>query len=442
MLEQIMVGNQWKERENWEQAGEGEEVILQGSIYHIRRMGKKWAFILLRMRRKIIQCVYSPEFSRFSLQELKEESCIWTKARVSKQPGTENGMEYQLLEVKVLSMPECQSPVALYRRELQTSLEYLLDARPLTLRNARQRAIFKLQEGICRAVRTFLQERDFTEIHTPKLVFAGAEGGANLFSVKYFNRMAYLAQSPQFYKQMMVGVYERVYEIGPVFRAEPHDTSRHLNEYTGIDLEMGYITELEQLMRLETEMLSSIFEFLRQEYTLEINLLQAEVPCIQSIPVLPFCEAKRLLAKELGIPGRISEDLQPQEEKALCRWAEMEYNSPFLFITRYPSAKRPFYTSEDTQHPGETQGFDLLFRGMEITTGGLRIHNYQEQVRKMKQRGMEVADFESYLQAHRHGLPPHGGLGIGLERLTARLLKLENVRQAALFPRDMHRLEP
>lgn len=147
MLEQIMVGNQWKERENWEQAGEGEEVILQGSIYHIRRMGKKWAFILLRMRRKIIQCVYSPEFSRFSLQELKEESCIWTKARVSRQPGTENGMEYQLLEVKVLSMPEYQSPVALYRRELQTSLEYLLDARPVTLRNARQRLFLNYRKG-------------------------------------------------------------------------------------------------------------------------------------------------------------------------------------------------------------------------------------------------------------------------------------------------------
>ena len=440
MIEQI-VGNQLEKEKSWKEAKEEDMLVLQGSVYHIRTMGK-WAFVLLRLRREIVQCIYSPEFSCFSLRELKEESCIKAKVRAKKRLGTEDAMEFQLLKIEILSQPERKSTTALYRKELQISLEHLLDTRPITLRNAKQRAIFKLQEGICRAVRIFLQEREFTEIHTPKLVFAGAEGGANLFSVEYFDRKAYLAQSPQFYKQMMVGVYERVYEIGPIFRAEPHDTSRHLNEYTGIDLEMGYISEPVQLMQLETEMLRYTFEFLRQQYALEIDLLQADIPKIQSIPAIPFAEAKQLVVQKLGVSGKDMEDLQPQEEKALCKWAETEYNCPFLFVTRYPSAKRPFYTKEDMQHPGETQSFDLLFRGMEVTTGGLRIHNYQEQACKMRQRGMAVAAFESYLQAHRYGLPPHGGFGIGLERLTARLLKLENVREAALFPRDMRRLEP
>lgn len=440
MIQQITIEESCQEI-NWKQAKAGQVCRLQGSIHHIRRMGN-WAFVLLRMRREVVQCVYSPEFSRFSLQGLKEESCIEATAKAVLRPGTTGEVEFQLLDMTLLSRPERQSSVALYQKQLQTSLEHLLDTRPITLRNAAQRAIFKVQEGICRGAREFLQEREFTEIHTPKLVLAGAEGGANVFPVNYFGQTAYLAQSPQFYKQMMVGVYERVYEIGPIFRAEPHDTSRHLNEYTGIDLEMGYVSAPEQVMQLETQMLAHIFAFLRREYAEEIALLQAEIPEIREIPAIPFYEAKELLRETLGIRSGEAEDLQPEEERALCRWAEQTYGSPFLFVTRYPSGKRPFYVREDARHPGETLSFDLLFRGLEVTTGGLRIHDYREQVEKMRKRGMDADRFASYLQAHLHGLPPHGGLGIGLERLTARLLKLENVRQASLFPRDMHRLEP
>ena len=246
----------------------------------------------------------------------------------------------------------------------------------------------------------------------------------------------------QFYKQMMVGVYERVFEIAPVFRAEKHDTSRHLNEYTSVDFEMGYVTRVEELMEMEAAMLKFVFASLKEECQEELALLQVKIPEWKEIPAIPFAKAKEIVAKIRKRPVEEPEDLEPEEEKLLSEWILKETGSELVFVTEYPEKKRPFYAMDSETNPNVTKSFDLLYKGLEVTTGGLRIHNYEEQVAKMKRRGMHPEVFESYLMAHKCGLPPHGGLGLGLERFTSRLLGFENVRRASLFPRDIHRLVP
>ena len=318
----------------------------------------------------------------------------------------------------------------------------MLDYRPITLRNEKERAIFQIQAKICQAFREFLDGQHFTEIHTPKLVAAGAEGGANIFSLSYFGEQAYLAQSPQFYKQMMVGVFERVYEIAPVFRAEKHDTARHLNEYTSVDFEMGYIHSFADVMTMEAGFLKYAMELLEREYSRELALLDVTLPRVDQIPVVRFDEAKRLAAEKYNRPIRDPFDLEPEEEHNIGRYFQEGYGADFVFVTHYPTKKRPFYAMDDPEDPRCTLSFDLLFRGMEVTTGGQRVHDYQAQVAKMEARGMHPEKFRDFLTIHQHGMPPHGGLGIGLERLTMKLCGLENVREASLFPRDQSRLEP
>lgn len=419
----------------------GEEIHIQGSVYKIRKM-KGFAFVLLRTAGRVVQCIYSGEEAEFALEVLKEESCCRFYARVAAEERSRVGYELRLLNVEILSEPKEISPIVINGKRVDTSIENLLDYRSITLRNEKERAIFKIQNGITDGMRYFLGEHGFTEIHSPKIVFAGAEGGANIFKLDYFGREAYLAQSPQFYKQMMVGVYERVFEIGPVFRAEKHDTSRHLNEYIGVDLEMGYIESFEEIMEMETEMLKTVMRWLREHCGYELELLAVKVPEIAEIPVIRFAEAKEWIAAEYHRPVRDYEDFEPEEEKLLCGLVEKKFGSEFVFVTHYPSKKRPFYAMDDSENPAETLSFDLLFRGLEVTTGGQRIHGYDEQREKIIARGMNPEDFESYLMMHRYGMPPHGGLGMGLERLTSRLLRQENVRYSSLFPRDIHRLTP
>jgi nondiscriminating aspartyl-tRNA synthetase len=317
-----------------------------------------------------------------------------------------------------------------------------LDYRPITLRNVKERAIFQIQAGICRGFRKFFEENKFTEIHSPKIVFSGAEGGANIFKLDYFGREAYLTQSPQFYKQIMVGVFERVYEIAPVFRAEKHDTSRHINEYISVDMEMGFIESFYDVMRLETKMLIETLAFLQEYYGNELALLKIDLPTINDIPAVTFDEAKEMIAKTYNRVITDFEDFEPEEEKLLCDIVKKKTGCDFVFVTHYKSSKRPFYAMDSCKNPNITESFDLLFRGMEITTGGQRIHDYQTQINKMDNRGMNVEAFTSYLMAHKHGLPPHGGFGLGLERFTAKLMNFNNVRHATMFPRDIIRLEP
>ena len=419
----------------------GSKVQLHGMVYKIRKMSD-FAFVLIRTKQAVVQCVYSSEFSEFPLELLQEESAVRITANVVAEERSKVGYELQLLAVEVLSRPEELSPIVINNKRVDTSLENLLNYRPITLRNEKERAIFKIQEGICRAIREFMHRERFTEIHSPKIVSEGAEGGANIFKLDYFGKQAYLAQSPQFYKQMMVGVFERVFEIAPVFRAEKHDTTRHLNEYTGVDFEMGFIESFEEIMQMETAMLKYIMVFLQEQYGQELSLLKVQLPEIKEIPAIKFSEAKEMVAKAYHREFKESHDFEPEEEKLLCELIKKQTGSEFVFVTHYPSAKRPFYAMDSKENPEETLSFDLLFRGLEITTGGQRIHNYREQVAKMEARGMNPAAFESYLMMHKAGMPPHGGLGIGLERLTAKLLNQENVRLSSLFPRDINRVTP
>ncbi|WP_312427390.1 aspartate--tRNA(Asn) ligase [Lacrimispora sp.] len=419
----------------------GETVRIHGSIYKVRKMSD-FAFVLLRTKRNVVQCIYSEEISRFSLDEIKEESSVIVTASVKGEERSRTGYDLQMTEIEVLSKPEEPSPVVINNKCVDTSMETLLNFRPLTLRNERERAIFKLQEGITYGIREFLKKEKFTEIRTPKIVYAGAEGGANIFRLDYFGREAYLAQSPQFYKQMMVGVFERVYEIAPVFRAEKHDTSRHLNEYTSVDFEMGYICSFEDIMQMETMMLKHVMEYLNEQYGDEIRLLKVKLPVIKEIPAIKFKEAKELISMEYHRPIKDFDDFEPEEEKLLFELIKQKTGSEFVFVTHYPSKKRPFYAMDSVENEEETLSFDLLFRGLEITTGGQRIHGYKEQIGKMERRGMNTELFESYLMMHKYGMPPHGGLGLGLERFTSKLLEQENVRLSTLFPRDINRLIP
>ena len=425
------------ELEAWELAEHiGETIQIHGSIYKIRKM-KSFSFVLLRTKRDVIQCIVSKD-----IEIPAEESCVVITANVVEESRSKVGYELHIESINVLSEPHDIAPIVINQKIVNTSIENLLDYRPITLRNEKERAIFKLQEGICRGIREFLYNEHFTEIHTPKIVQSGAEGGANIFTLDYFGQEAYLAQSPQFYKQMMVGVFERVFEIAPVFRAEKHDTSRHLNEYTSVDFEMGYINSFTEIMDMEMEMLKYTLDYLAGNYEKEIVLLNLKLPVIKDIPAISFREAKIKIAEVYDRSVVDWEDFEPEEEKLLSELVLKETGSEFVFVTRYPSAKRPFYAMDGRDNTNETESFDLLFRGLEITTGGQRIHNYEEQITKMEKKNMNVQLFESYLMMHKCGMPPHGGLGLGLERFTSKLLGYENVRFTTLFPRDINRLIP
>ena len=410
-------------------------VTLHGMVHALRDLGGV-TFLTLRTREGLVQCVCPrrPE-------GVREECAVSVSGLLRPEPRAPGGAELAEARFTVLSRPAAPPPVPLSKKS-SLSMDTELSLRPVTLRAPRARAVFRIQAAVCRAFREFLQGEGFTEIHTPKLGQAGAEGGSSQFRLDYFGRKAVLAQSPQLYKQVMVGVFERVYEIGPVFRAEKHATQRHLNEYTSLDLEMGFLHSFTDLMALEQGFLRRLVDLLRREYAGELALLGAELPDAQHIPAVRFDEAKRLAADAYGYAIREPYDLEPEEEQHIGRYAKEVWGSDFVFVTHYPGRKRPFYTMDDPEDPRYTLSFGLLFRGVEITTGGQRIHNYGQQVEKLKARGMEPEDFSGYLLFHKHGAPPHGGLGIGLERLTMQLCGLDNIRRASLFPRDRTRLEP
>lgn len=354
----------------------------------------------------------------------------------AKAPG---GLEVQARELKVLSPALEPTPVEIPKEEWRASPDTLLEYRYVTLRGEKARAPLKVQAALVRGFRRYLNRQDFTEIFTPKVVRAGAEGGSGLFGVDYFEHRAYLAQSPQLYKQILVGVFERVYEVAPVWRMEEDNTSRHLNEYLSLDVEMGFIGSEEDLMRLEEELLAEMLEEALQAAGNEIHLLGAEWPSFpKDIPRLTHAEARRILKEELGYP--VGQDLSEEAERLLGEYAKGRWGSDWLFVTRYPRSVRPFYTYPEED--GTTRSFDLLFRGLEITSGGQRIHRYEELLESLKAKGMDPEAFQGYLEVFKYGMPPHGGFAIGAERLTQKLLGLPNVRYARAFPRDRHRLTP
>jgi nondiscriminating aspartyl-tRNA synthetase len=414
----------------------GGTVTVHGMVHTLRNFGGV-RFAVLRRHDGVTQVVL-PEDIRLP----KEGDAVEVIGAIVAEPRAPGGYELRAESIRVLSTPSEPMPVPIHKTNMGLTLDTDLSLRPVTLRNLRARAVMKLQEGLVRGFRDSLNARGFTEIHSPKLEALSAEGGANVFRVPYFQQHAVLAQSPQFYKQMMVGVFERVFEVGPVFRAEKHNTARHLNEYTSLDLEIGFIDSFEDVMSNETYTLKYMMNLLRSEYAPQLDSLKLTPPEIGAIPALRFDEAKARAAEAYNLPRVDPNDLTPEEEQAIGRYAAEKLGSEFVFVTHYPTKKRPVYAMDDPDDARYTLSFDLLFRGMEVTTGGQRIHDYDRQVAKIVARGLDPAGFECYLMIHKHGMPPHGGLGMGLERLLKQLIGANNIRTACLFPRDTTRLSP
>ena len=424
------------------EAKPGDPVKVNGAIHTIRDMGTV-AFVILRKREGLLQAVYEEGTADFALKDLKEADAVEVEGVLEENEKAPNGIEVRIHSVRILSEPSDEMmPLAISKWKLNTSLEAKLNYRSIALRNIRERAKFRIQEALTRSFRDFLYSQGFTEIHTPKIGAKGAEGGANIFKLEYFHRPAVLAQSPQFYKQMMVGVFDRVFETAPVFRAEKHNTKRHLNEYTSLDFEMGYIDSFEDIMAMETGYLQYAMALLEKEYARELKTLGITLPKVDKIPAVKFADIKELVAEKYNHKMKNPFDLEPEEEVLIGQYAKEEWDSDFVFVTHYPSKKRPFYAMDDPEDTRYTLSFDLLYKGMEVTTGGQRIHDYQMLLDKLEARGMETDGMDQYLATFKHGMPPHGGLGIGLERLTMKLVGEENVRETTLFPRDLSRLEP
>ncbi|OGG92763.1 aspartate--tRNA(Asn) ligase [Candidatus Kaiserbacteria bacterium RIFOXYD1_FULL_47_14] len=424
----------------------GEMVSISGWV-DVRRDHGKLVFLDIRDRSGKVQVICLPDHTEVltEAQKINLESVITIEGIVNERPekmrteGTNGNIELEALSITILA----QAQELPFPKDEEVNLDTYLDNLPLTLRSERARAIFKVQAEIANAYRGFLGIEGFTEFQAPKLIGDDAEGGADVFSVPYFNgKTAHLGTSPQFYKQIMVGVLERVYTIGNVYRAEKHSTTRHINEYTSMDMEMGFITDHRDIMNFETRLLHAIIKQLQMNCEKEFELLGAMLPnAPETFPALKLREALELIYKETGRDNRNEPDLEPEDERWLCEWAAKEKGSDFIFITHYPVSKRPMYTMEDENDPGYTKSFDLLFRGVEITTGGQRRHDYNNLVAGFKMKGLDPEKFSYYLQAFKYGMPPHGGWGMGLERLTQKMLGLANVKEATLFPRDINRID-
>lgn len=423
----------------------GKEVTIAGWV-DIRRDHGKLVFLDVRDTTGKVQMVALPNHAEAIelASKVRHEWVIEVRGIVNVRPpkmvkeGLNGDIEIEMLSGTILGEAE-ELP---FDKNTELNLDTYLDHLPLTLRTDRARAIFKVQSVIIGAFRNFLVGEGFTEFQAPKLIGEDAEGGANAFALEYFGHTAHLAQSPQLYKQIMVGVFERVFSTGNVYRAEKHSTTRHINEYTSLDIEMGFIKDHTDVMNMENRILAYVVCELREKCSEEFALFGTEIPEVpEKIPVLKLREAQEIIKKETGEDCTKEPDLEPSHERFLCEYAKRTYNSDFIFVTHFPITKRPFYTHEDEQDPGYAKGGDLLFRGIEITTLAQRIHDYKTLVSAMEKKGLDPHKFRFYLQAFKYGMPPHGGFGLGLERLTAKLLGLDNVKQATLFPRDLNRID-
>ncbi len=423
----------------------GERVVLQGWLHNIRRLGGV-SFIFLRDGWGIAQAVAEKEADLAEIAGIPLESIIQLEGIVTANAQAPMGVELWHPKIRLLNTAVEPPPVPLHKRTINAALPHLLDHAVVANRHPQRQAIFRLASEAMAAFRHVLAQRRFTEIQSPKLVASATESGSNIFELPYFGRSAYLAQSPQFYKQIMVGVFERVYEVAPVFRAEQHDTSRHLNEYVSLDVEFGFIEDHFSVMRLAETTIREICSSIAGNCLPELNLLEAQMPAIpESIPHIHFSDAQALLQQTQPATGVYPDgdsDLTPQEERWLGAWAQTEFGSDFLFVTGYPMAKRPFYTHPDPARSDFSNSFDLLFRGVELITGGQRLHRYQDYLAALERENLPADAFAHYLSAFKHGMPAHGGFAIGLERLLTQLLGLSNIRLATLFPRDQKRLSP
>jgi nondiscriminating aspartyl-tRNA synthetase len=419
----------------------GKKIKVAGWVNSIRSHGKI-VFFDLRDRSGILQVVCDSKLA----QGINEEDVLEVEGELKERPKEminpilETGnVELKAEKINILAKSQ-KLPFDL--KNLKLSLPKLLDFRPLTLRNERQKAIFKVQREIIDSFRKTMKELGFFEFEAPVLVASATEGGAEVFHVDYFDKDAYLAQSPQLYKQILVSVFERVFTVCKAFRAEPSITTRHLSEYISLDCEMGFIESYEDLMEVCETIIKNIFSDLKKSCEKELKMLGAEVPQIKGkFPRLKLREAQEIIFKITGKDKRKNSDLEPEDEKEICNFCKEKFQSELVFITHFPTSKRPFYTFEDPENPEYTLSFDLLFRGLEIVSGGQRINNYKNLVKKMKKFGLNPKNFNYYLQAFKYGMPPEGGFAIGAERITKQILNLQNVRESSMFVRDLQRVD-
>jgi nondiscriminating aspartyl-tRNA synthetase len=420
----------------------GQQVAIDGWL-HRRRQLKSVTFLIIRDRSGLAQAVLTDPAAIEAAAALPEETVVRIEGTVTASPQAPGGAELTGPVLTPLSGPAVAPPFDLYRPAVTASLPQILDGAPTTLRHPLLRAPFEIAAASAAGFRAALAGLAFTEIFTPKIVASATESGANVFGIDYFGTPAYLAQSPQFYKQAMVGVFERVFEVGPVFRAEPHDTARHLAQYTSLDAELGFITDYHDVMSVLREAIAGMVAGVDRNSRKSVDVLGLKLPVVpEQIPEIQFTDAQEMLASAVADDPRGEHDLAPAHERWLSEWALREHGSDFLFVTGYPMAKRPFYTHPDPARPGYSNGFDLLFRGLELVTGGQRLHRYEDYLAALAERGEDSRPYAGYLQVFAHGMPPHGGFAIGLERWTARLTGTANIRSVTLFPRDLHRLSP
>ena len=420
----------------------GKTVKVAGWVQNKRDHGKM-VFIDLGDRSGILQVV-----GKENLSVLKPEDVVEITGLVKNRPQKDvndkiatGRIELEAQDLNVLSKAE-ELPFDMAADNLNVELPTLLDWRALSLRHPKVKAIFKVQETIIQGFREILKQDGYTEIQVPTIVPTATEGGAEIFKIKYYDKDAFLAQSPQLYKQIMVGVFERVFTLAHAYRAEPSVTTRHLSEYLSLDVEMGFVESFQEIMEEVERVVRYIFQKLNKERIVELKLFSATTPPLPvKIPQLKMREAQQIIFERTGRDNRQEPDLEPEDEKEICRYALGKYGSELIFITHYPTKKRPFYTFPDPQDPEYTCSFDLLGRGLEWVTGGQRINDYQQLLENVKKRGNKPADFELYLQAFRFGMPPEGGFAIGAERVTMQILGLNNLREASLFPRDMERID-
>lgn len=421
----------------------GERVLMAGWMHRIRRLGSGIVFVHLRDRSGICQIVAEAPKAIASLDGLLVESVVEVEGMVVAEAQAAGGYEIHDPSFTVLSAVIDALPFPINKPVINAHLDTFLDHAMIGLRAPVKQAVFKLSAAVAHAFRDVLDGKGFTEIATPKIIGSASESGANVFALDYFGKQAYLAQSPQFYKQIMVGVFERVYEVAPVFRAEPHQTVRHLNEYVSMDAEMGFIQDHTTVMVLLTEVIKGILDYLGSRCAKELALLNVQMPLApQEFPRIYFPEAQQWIFEHHGEDCRGEPDLAPQHEKWLGEWAKETFQSDFLFVTGYPMAKRPFYTAPNPNDTRYSNSFDLLFRGTELVTGGQRLNRFEDYARALEARGMTQEAVASYLETFQFGMPPHGGFAIGLERFIMQLVNLSNLRDAALFPRDMERIQP
>ncbi|HHD92697.1 MAG TPA: aspartate--tRNA(Asn) ligase [Candidatus Portnoybacteria bacterium] len=417
-----------------------QEVTLKGRVYNLRKLGKM-NFLILQDEKELVQCLIEKEVTQMPAEKIRPGDLIQINGVAKEDSRAPMGVEIKCQKISFINRIVEDLPFDLTKKEIHLQLSTLFDHRALTLRNEKVRQIFRLEGEILSSYSQIMRDLGCQEIKTPKIIGAASEGGANFFSVNYFGRRAFLAQSPQLYKQICVGAFGRVFEVGPALRAEKHFTTRHLNEYISLDAEIGFIDDWSEIMDHLDYVVQAIVKEINQKYQ---NIFSqfgvSEIKISKKIPRMKLSEAKEILQQKYSHQVDKNEDLDPEGEKLVGQYILGKFNSDFVFLTHYPRKKRPFYTMPDGED--ETKSFDLVYRGLEISSGGQRIHQYQDLIDNIGKKGLNPEDFKFYLEAFKYALPPHGGWGLGLERIVAKTLNLPTVKEASLFPRDVKRLVP